>query len=258
MGSFRSGIDADTNANVTTLILVTMLIAVTAKSAVPQHLSPLSLLLLFTIHAREKGLEMGCVTGDYGDRSKFSLSAGREDGACDANQTGGDGNSVACNRKPFTFRKFQIGVPYRIEETQPCDHSAGERDPKCLDCSKGRRQSHFQSLPALCVEMVAAKFRRPGRGCGQSLRSNSLLRRSQISMIISNRSASSTPPVVPKSLYRWANHRCPPSPPEYWPRVQRPSWLPSSFGVVQVRLGCVHQRRKHGKSSNFFGRSKEA
>jgi hypothetical protein len=43
----------------------------------------------------------------------FSLSASREDGACDADQTGGDGDSDACNRKPFTFRKLQIGFPYR-------------------------------------------------------------------------------------------------------------------------------------------------
>jgi hypothetical protein len=64
----------------------------------------------------------------------------------------------------------QIGAPYRIDETQPCDDSAGERDPKRLDCSKGRGRSHTASLPALCVEMVAAKFQRPGRGMRSTLK----------------------------------------------------------------------------------------
>jgi hypothetical protein len=100
----------------------------------------------------------------------FRLFENRKDGACDADQTGDDGDSVACNREPLTFRKFQIGAPYRIDETQPCDDSAGERDPKCLDCSKGRGQSHSQRLPALCVEMVAAKFQRPGRGMQSTLK----------------------------------------------------------------------------------------
>jgi hypothetical protein len=87
----------------------------------------------------------------------FSLFESRKDGACDADQTGADGNSDACNRKPFTFRKFQVGVPYRIDETQPCDDSARERYPKCLDFCKGPGQSHSQSLLALCVEMVAGR-----------------------------------------------------------------------------------------------------
>jgi hypothetical protein len=94
----------------------------------------------------------------------FSLFPSRVDSACDADQTGGDGDSDAYNRKPFTFRNLQIGVPYRIDETQPCDESGRDRDPKCLDFCKARGQPHSESLRALCVEMVAAKFRRPGRG----------------------------------------------------------------------------------------------
>ena len=83
----------------------------------------------------------------------FSLFASRVDGACDANQTGGDGDGDASNRKPFTFRKFQISVPYRIDETQPSDGSDGERDPDYLE---GRGGFHALRLFALFVEMVAA------------------------------------------------------------------------------------------------------
>ena len=57
-------------ANVTTLRPVTRLIPVTRKTLVPQSLSPLSplsLLLFFTIHARDKGLETTGVTSDTGD-----------------------------------------------------------------------------------------------------------------------------------------------------------------------------------------------
>jgi hypothetical protein len=92
----------------------------------------------------------------------FSLFASRVDGACDADQTGGDGDSDAYNRKPFTFRNLQIGFPYRIDETQPCDENGSERDPNCLGCCKERGQSHSQSLRALCVEMVAGRGSRGG------------------------------------------------------------------------------------------------
>lgn len=54
-------------ANVTTLIVVTMFIAVTPETAVPQYLSPmspLSLLFILAIHARDKGLGMTYVTSD--------------------------------------------------------------------------------------------------------------------------------------------------------------------------------------------------
>jgi hypothetical protein len=102
--------------------------------------------------------------------SDFSLSASRVDGACDANQTGGDGNSNACDGQPFTFRNRQAGVPYRIDETRPCDARGRDRDPKCPDCSEERGQPHTRSLPPPCVEMVAAKFRRPGRGFPNSAR----------------------------------------------------------------------------------------
>ena len=83
----------------------------------------------------------------------FNLSASCEDGACDADQTGGDGDSDACNRRPFTFRYQQIGFPYGIDETQPSDGSDGERDPDYL---KGRGGLHALRLFALFVEMVAA------------------------------------------------------------------------------------------------------
>ena len=86
---------------------------------------------------------------------RLGLFASRVDGTCDADQTGGDGDSNACDRKPSTFGNLQIGVPYRIDETQPCDDGGRERDPKCLGFCKERGQSHSQSLRALCVEMVA-------------------------------------------------------------------------------------------------------
>jgi hypothetical protein len=159
--------------NVTGSEVVTLNIAVTREIIAAQgksSLSPVSPLKSLPLLLRAIGV-WGChlspVTVVTGDRSNFSLSASRVGGACNADQTGGDGNSVACNRKPFAFRKFQIGVPYRSDETQPCDDSAGERDPKYLDCSKGRGQSHSQSLPALCVEMVA------GRGYGGGVQAKS-------------------------------------------------------------------------------------
>jgi hypothetical protein len=83
-------------------------------------------------------------------RSGFSLSANREGGACGADQIGGDGKSDACNRKPFTFRKFQIGVPYRIDETQPCDDCAGKRDPKCSTFVNGEDNR----IPKACPPSV--------------------------------------------------------------------------------------------------------
>jgi hypothetical protein len=92
----------------------------------------------------------------------FSLFPGRVHGACDADQTGGDGDGDACDRKPFTFLNLQIGVPYRIDETQPCDENGRDRDPKCLDFCKARGQSHSRSLRALCVEMVASRPCRQG------------------------------------------------------------------------------------------------
>jgi hypothetical protein len=56
--------------NVTTPILVTVVIAVTSKTVVPQHLSPLSplsLLFILVIHTRDKGLRPTDVTCDIGD-----------------------------------------------------------------------------------------------------------------------------------------------------------------------------------------------
>jgi hypothetical protein len=56
--------------NVTTPVLVTVVIVVTSKTIVPQHLSPLSPvspLLFLAIHARDKGLRPTDVTGDTGD-----------------------------------------------------------------------------------------------------------------------------------------------------------------------------------------------
>jgi hypothetical protein len=57
-------------ANVTTPVLVTVVIAVTSETVVPQHLSPLSplsLVLFLAIHARDKGLGPTDVTSDSGD-----------------------------------------------------------------------------------------------------------------------------------------------------------------------------------------------
>ena len=56
--------------NVTTPVLVTVVIAVTSKTVVPQHLSPLSPLsplFILAIHARDKGLGPTDDTGDTGD-----------------------------------------------------------------------------------------------------------------------------------------------------------------------------------------------
>src|ERR1700737_4292402 len=112
----------------------------TVASQGKSSLSPVSLVKSLPLYIRAIGV-CGChlslvtvVTG-----TPLALFESRKDGACDADQTGGDGDSDACNRRPFTFRHQQIGFPYRIDETQPSDGSDGERDPDYL---KGRGGFH--------------------------------------------------------------------------------------------------------------------
>jgi hypothetical protein len=65
-------------ANVTTLGPVTVFKVVTSETVVPQYLSPLSplsLVLILAIHARDKGLGTTSVTGDAGDTGDRSESA---------------------------------------------------------------------------------------------------------------------------------------------------------------------------------------
>jgi hypothetical protein len=70
-------------ANVTTRLPVTMVLAVTAETVAAQRLSPvspLSLLLVSTIHARDKGFGMTDVTsdsGDTGDATPWNTGANR-------------------------------------------------------------------------------------------------------------------------------------------------------------------------------------
>jgi hypothetical protein len=65
--------------NVTTLILVTLLIPVTQETLLQKALSPLSplsLLLVSTIHARDKGLGTTDVTSDSGDTGDSTIAEG--------------------------------------------------------------------------------------------------------------------------------------------------------------------------------------
>jgi hypothetical protein len=97
--------------NVTRSEVVTLNIAVTREIIAAQgksSLSPVSPLKSLPLLLRAIGVwvcRVSPVTVVTGDR--ISLSASRVGGACNADQTGGDGNGAACNRKPFTFLKFQ-------------------------------------------------------------------------------------------------------------------------------------------------------
>jgi hypothetical protein len=161
-------------ANVTTLVLVTASTLVTREIAVPQHLSPLSplsLLLVFTIHARDKGLEMTDVTSDSGDTGDShpggTSKVGRSRGGNRCHKTTRNSASFEDPGKRMQKRKrgAQLGNRNALKHGRNSTPEKLARRAACLEAAAKRRESErawAKTLPktdyaAICDAIQASK-----------------------------------------------------------------------------------------------------